>query len=78
MPSSNSVNHPTRMKDKPKTSTDLFQTTDRNFAAVEDVQEQETYPIGMPKGDNSDHTVNDVVQPSITVQAAIKRLKATR
>jgi GNAT superfamily N-acetyltransferase len=75
-----SVNHPTRMSDKKNTkSYDLFQTTDRSFSdqGKPDEPDEKQYPMGMPHGDNSDINVNDVVQPSITVQAAIRRLKLT-
>lgn len=65
------------MSDKGKKSTSLFQTLDRGYGEQHNATDGEV-PIGMPKGDNSTHTVNDVVQPSITVQAAIQRLKATR
>ena len=68
-----SVNHPVR-------HTDLFQTTDYGVES-DTYQNEGELPIAMPKGNGSEHNVNEVIQPSITVQsrafikAAIKRLK---
>jgi hypothetical protein len=73
MPHDQSTNHPTRLKE----STDLYQTTNRGLPVESEEITDDDFPIGMLPGHGSEHNVNTVVQPSITVQAAIHRLKVT-
>ncbi|BAG41562.1 hypothetical protein [Ralstonia phage phiRSL1] len=73
-----------------KKATDLFQTRDRVVGrrganGTEQPQDQpydsmqvdDELPIGMSRGNQSDHSVNDVVQPTIPVTGAIRRLQTT-
>jgi hypothetical protein len=66
-----------------RTSTDLFQTGDRNFASEDesedDLPDAEVLESpGFPLGVGSTHNVNTIVQPSITVQGSIHRLNFTK
>jgi GNAT superfamily N-acetyltransferase len=65
----------------PKVSDSLYQTDDRDLEQDADLIEDHDspqVPMGLPPGlGPSVHNVNTVVQPSITVQGSIYRLKAT-
>jgi hypothetical protein len=84
MPRRDSINHPVRRTMKPRESFELYQTCDRGFpveAGDEELYEDhdaEDIPIGtLPGAGASQHNVNTITQPSITVQSSIRRLKAT-